>query len=421
MAEMKKIFYGWYVVAACMVIAMWAGVIFYGMTAFINPMIQDLKWSYLAISLAASLRSAEMGFLAPVSGYLADRIGPRTVALLSGVTCGLGFLLLSTVNTLTMFYVSFFILSIGFSGLGHAVVSTAVANWFKRNLSKAMGLAITGYGLSGIFLPGVVKIISVFQWRTAFVILGVVSWVITIPASLLLRHRPEQYGYTVDGDKTKTPADTAAGQESAISEQDITLAGALRSRAFWCLSLSMCFFFGVVNAVTLHAIPYLLKINLSQSTAAIIAMFIPLASIPGRLLFGWLGDIMPKRTAMGLGYGGVAVGLLVFYLAESPWHFVVFLVFFGLGFGGCLPIRVGLIRDYFGRKHFGTIHGVSLSIMTIGAVVGPALVGWIVDFTGSYEAAWLTCFWASVASLPLTLALPKNPDYLRTPLAGARG
>ena len=213
----------------------------------------------------ASLRSMELGFLAPLTGYLSDKIGPRLVAFFSGVACCVGFLMLSTIQTIVMFYVSFFVLSIGFSGLGHAVILTALANWFKRNLSKAMGLAIVGYGLSGILLPSLVDLISRYHWRTAFIILGVTSCVVVLPASLFLRHRPENYGYTVDGD----PEEVAAKADNPASplnpEFNVTLAAALRSRAFWCLSLATSLFFGVMNAVTLHAMPYFLDLKIAQS------------------------------------------------------------------------------------------------------------------------------------------------------------
>lgn len=415
---MKKIFYGWYIVMASGVIAVWAGMVFFGFTAFLNPIVQDLKWSYLAVSAAASLRSMEMGFLAPLMGYLSDKIGPRVVAFISGVACGAGYLMLSSIETLAMFYVSFFVLSIGFSGMGHAVVLTALANWFKRNLGKATGLAIMGYGLSGVLLPSLVDLISKYHWRTAFVILGIASWIIVLPASLFLKHRPEQYGYRVDGDKEISPAEAGGADNPLAPEYVITLRAALHSRAFWCLSLATSIFFGAMNAVTLHSMPYFLDLEMTQSTAAMLVMFIPLSTIPGRVVFGWLGDMFPKRMVMFVAYAAVTLGMLIFYQGDALWHFVVFLALFGVGYGGSLTVRAGLIRDYFGRKNFGSIHGVSLSIMTVGAIIGPAFAGWIFDLNKSYDLAWQICFWGMVITLPLILAIPKDPDCLKNAAQG---
>jgi len=111
---MKKIFYGWWVVLACFIIGLYvSSVVFYGFTAFFEPLIREFGWSYTQISFAASLRGMEMGFLAFPIGFLTDRFGPRKIIFLGVVSVGCGLLLLSLTRSLAMFYGAFLILGLG--------------------------------------------------------------------------------------------------------------------------------------------------------------------------------------------------------------------------------------------------------------------------------------------------------------------
>lgn len=400
-----SIFYGWWVVLACGIIALWAGTMFYGLTAFIDPLVKEMQWSYLAVSLAASLRSVEIGLGAPLAGYLTDRLGPRRVAFASGLICGTGFLCLSAINTLPQFYIAFFVLFMGFSGMGHSVVTTALANWFHRNLSKAMGLVLAGYGLGGLLLPVIVSLIEDYHWRTTFLIMGFATWLVILPSSLVLRHRPESYGYRVDGlvGQEQMPADDLSLPTGP--DREFSVGTALRQGSFWLITITMTVFFMVLNGITLHSIPYLLERKFTSGHAALIAMAIPLTSIPGRLLFGWLGDLANKRFLLAAAIISMALGQYFFYLGDAIWQYLVFLLLFGLGSGGMLTIRGSMVREYFGRQSFGTIHGAMIGVMTVGGIIGPALAGWVVDLQGSYRPAWLGFMLATLATAPLALIM----------------
>jgi MFS family permease len=128
-----KIFYGWWIVAACFL--NWlvtGGAVILGFTAFFEPIADDLGWSYTHISLAASLRGVESGLLSPFVGFFFDRWGPRKIMLSGTVIIGFGLILLSFVNTLAMFYVGFIIVAFGITGTNPAVAMPTLANWFKK-------------------------------------------------------------------------------------------------------------------------------------------------------------------------------------------------------------------------------------------------------------------------------------------------
>ena len=191
---LKRIFYGWWVVFACFLISLYVGtIIFYGFTAFIEPLVREFGWSYAQVSFAASLRGIEAGIFYPVAGFLVDRFGPRRVIFCGTIVAGIALILLSFTQSLVMFYGAFVLLAIGTSGCTDVVNMSAVANWFKKKVGKALGLMSTGFGVGGLLIPLIVWLIDSHGWRTTLILLGLGMWSLGVPLSLVVRNRPEEY------------------------------------------------------------------------------------------------------------------------------------------------------------------------------------------------------------------------------------
>ncbi|MBW1613931.1 MAG: MFS transporter [Deltaproteobacteria bacterium] len=120
------------------------GVVFYGFTAFIEPIREEFGWSYTQISFAASLRGLEMGLFATVVGFLADRLGSRTLIFWGTIIIDLGLFLLSRTQSLAIFYSSFLLVSFGAGGCTIVATMSVVANWFKRKVGIALGVMMCG-------------------------------------------------------------------------------------------------------------------------------------------------------------------------------------------------------------------------------------------------------------------------------------
>ncbi len=370
--------------------ALWSGSIHFGMTAFVKPIAEEFGWTYLAISLAASMSSLELGLLAPVTGFLGDRFGPRKVTFLGGLVSGVGLLLLSRTNSLAMFYIAFIILSTGLSGTGQAVTTTAVANWFKKKISQTSGFVLAGYGAGGILVPVIPWLTIQYGWRVSMVVPRLGTLLFILPLSLLLRHKPEQYGYSPDGESSTISAVSPSATRTARSaEVELTAKDAIRTKAFWLLAFAFAIHFMVMQALTLHIMPYGASVHLPEATCALMAMLIPLSTVAGRLLVGWLGDIFNKIRILPLVFFLQSFGLAFLYSGHTVWHLAAFLVLFGPAFGGGVVLRAAIIREYFGRSAFGSIQGLIIGVMTIGGIIGPAFAGWIFDTKGSYQDAWL--------------------------------
>jgi len=401
----RKIFYGWWIVLACFLTNLYvSSTVFFGFTAFLDPLVKEFGWSYTQVSFAASLRGLEMGILAPLVGFLADRFGSRKLIFSGVITVGFGLILLSLTRSLTMFYGSFILLAFGAGGCTSVVTMTAVANWFKKNVGIAFAVMASGFGASGLIVPLIVRLIDGYDWRTALIILGLGMWALGIPLSFVIRNKPEQYGYLPDG---KLADGRISEHEIQHEKVEISFRKALKKRSFLYLNLAEVMRFMVLTAVVLHIMPYLGSMGISRPTAGLVAAAIPLFSIIGRFGFGWLGDVFDKRYVIAVTFGFMGMGMLAFTHMQANWAIYLFLLLFSPGFGGGAVLRGAVLREYFGRNSFGKMIGILMGFASIGGIIGPTLAGWVFDTLGSYDFIWLV--FAGCMSLGIILALRIRP------------
>ena len=213
----RKLFYGWWIVAAgSFSQAYTSGAFWQGFGAFFDPIVEQFGWSRATTSAAVSIQRTESGVVAPFVGFFIDRFGPRKVMLGGIVATGLGFILLSRVDTLWQFYGAFLLLSLGMSFGTFLVVTTTVANWFVAKRTRALAFMSAGSGLGGILVPLIVWLISATDWRTGLVAVGVGFWVMGIPVAMVMRSQPEDFGSLPDGASPPqdTPAEPQGGSAS---------------------------------------------------------------------------------------------------------------------------------------------------------------------------------------------------------------
>ena len=382
----KKIFYGWWIALACSLVGFYVhGVIFFGFTAFFEPIREEFGWSYAEISFAVSLRGIEMGVFAPFVGFLVDRFGPRKLIFWGVIIVGLGLFLLSLTKSLAMFYGSFLLIAFGAGGCAAGVTTTAVANWFQRKVGIALGLVGSGIGAGGLVVMLIVRLIDLYQWRTALVILGLGMWALGIPLSLVIRNRPEPYGYLPDGDLSNSPVQTTKIRDKRV---EIGLTEALKMRSFLYLNIAEAIRMMTIMTVLTHVVPYLNSVGMTRYSAGLLAGSIPLIGIIGRFGLGWLGDVFDKRHVMALTFVLISLGTLAFAYVQVRWVIIPFLLLFPLGHGGSMVLRGSILREYFGRNSFGKIIGVIMASGATGRIIGPTLAGLVFDTLGSYHFIW---------------------------------
>ncbi len=405
-SKTKGIFYGWWIVTACFMMAVYAGgVVGWGFTSVFGPIKAELGWTSSQIAFSSSLRGMETGLMAPVIGLLVDRFGPKPIMFTGGIFAGLGLMLMSSVQTLTMFYTASALNALGLSFCSANALQIAVATWFRRKISLALGLMSCGWGFSGLLIPIVVWIVDKFGWRASQSYFGIGMFFFILPLSLIVRRRPEDYGMQPDGEVT--PAIPQAGQpvnKASTDSKGISTRQALSSRAFWIIAVTMAAQNMIVGSVSTHVMPYLTSIGYSREVAGFMASGIPMASILGRFSFGWLGDRISTKKLTIFGFGILALGMLSFaYAVWGLFVIAIFLLAFGIGFGGTNTMRAVLPQTYFGIKSYGTILGLVMGVGTLGSMVGAPLAGYTYDTIKTYQPIWL--IYAGVAALCFVMML----------------
>jgi MFS family permease len=409
---MAKIFYGWWIVLATSLIHVWgAGTFYYSFTAFFNPIVDELGWSYAATSFAASLRSIEGGIASPLVGFATDRYGPRRLLVLGSILGGVGFILLGQIHALWSFYLIFIFLSVGSSLLFPVPGWTAVANWFIKKRGIALGALSTTMGIAGLIIYLVNWLIGFYGWRQTFMILGIGMWAIGIPAALMVRTRPEPYGLLPDGDdglplNQGGPAVTLT--QGGQDEQEFTARAALRTRAFWMIAILVTLSSAALHAVVVHVMPYLISIHFTRETAGLTASLLILVSAMGRFILGWLTSRVDTRYLMALALLLQAMGLLALANVQGVGMAALFVGLFGPGYGGVITLRLTIQAEYFGRKAFGSIQGIMMAILIVGTMASPLLAGHCFDSYGTYRPAWLVMALLLLLVTPLSI-LAKPP------------
>jgi len=203
---------------------------------------------------------------------------------------------------------------------------------------------------------------------------------------MVVRNRPEEYGYLPDGEviDTSVPYPEIQQEEVSIEFKDV-----LKSRAFLFLNLADGIRMMALSAATLHIMPYLGGLGMSRTTAGLVAAAIPLFSVIGRFGFGWVADLFEKRHVMAATYFLMGIGLMILCYAETRWTIILFLGFFSPAYGGINVLRGAIVREYFGRDSYGKMIGIIMGSASLGAIVGPTLAGWVFDTFGTYHIIWL--------------------------------
>jgi len=388
------IFYGWWIVAASFILGFHnAGTVFYGFTAFMDPLAKEFGWSYTEISIGSSLRGLEMGLFAPLIGIFVDRFGSKFIMLSGSIITGLGMLLLATTNSLAMFYWASLLIGLGTGGCTSVVIMTLVANWFRKKVSLAMGIAASGFGSGGVLVPVIVWMIDSLQWRHTLFVLGLSSFAVGIPIFFLIRSRPEDYGLFPDGRKPSNPPSPPLGIEPGETPiektEDIPLKEAIKDMNFWYLNAAEAIRMTILSSLTIHVMPYLNSLGIPRSIAGAATGALALLSVLGRLGFGYLGDTFDKRHMTAAAFTLMTLGLIVFAgFIKGSLSILVFLLLFAPGFGGGMTMRGSLLREYFGTLSYGKILGITMGIGSLAGIVGPVLAGWVYDTLNSYRLIW---------------------------------
>jgi len=411
----KEFFYGWVIVTvSTLALVISNGLSYYGIPAFYKFIREDFvgrgtipaNEAETFIANGATLTILLAGLFAPVAGWLVQKYNLRVLMAAGCVVMGLAFLLHSQATTPGIVYLSRVLMGISLGLVGVLINVILVSNWFRRLRGTALGIVLTGTSIGGFIVPPVAtSLILKYGWRTSMLVLSLAVWVVLLPAVIfLIKNRPSDIGATPDGDLASSEDNKNEDQSGSTG---MTLGEALRTPLFWIFALCAALIFYPIFVTGQQFILYLQteKIGLSAQSASLALSALFAVSIGGKFLFGFLSDKFSSTKVMLACCATMFLATLVLLSLTANTAFL-FLIPFGLGYGGTFVLLQRLVADYFGMREYGKILGVITLIETLGAAIGGKITGYLADAAnGDYTQAFYGVIIATGAALLLVVML----------------
>ncbi|MBI4333232.1 MAG: MFS transporter [Chloroflexi bacterium] len=415
----RKPFYGWWVVTgAALVMSASLGVGNYAFGVFARPLAEEFDQSRASVFGVITTQILVSGLCSPLIGRLCDKYGPRRVMMWSAVPFGASVLSLSFTNSVWQLYLIYGVQAFFFAGLFAVPTGGLVNAWFIRHRGMAMGVALAGVSLGGLVIaPLAAYLISFHGWRTAFVALAIISWVVILPlVFLVLKDSPRQMGLLPDGDPAPAEGTThEGGNQTGTRVIGITApplfpakqwrpGTAFRSPAFWCILIG----FSLVNlaqiGVQMHQVPYLIDSGIPALLAGTIFGITIGLGVPGKIAIGALADRLSRVHLAMVTFAFQAVSVAVLMWASGLAMAWTFAVIYGFSSAGAPTLRPLIVGEFFGEESFGAIYGVVELARLVGAAMGPIIAAILFDMTGHYRWAfiiYIIAYAAGVAAVGL--------------------
>jgi MFS family permease len=404
-------YYGW-LVLACLCLTGFArqGPAVAVLSVFVEPMTREFGWSRSALSGAVSLGGLLAALLAPVVGPLVDRHGARPVMLLAILGIGAAVGSLATIGTLVAFYALYCFARMTWAAPFELALYSALNHWFVARRAFATGFAMLAQMSALAVLPLVAQFaMGGGGWRAGWIAIGATVLLVGfLPVWLFLVSRPEEVGLVPD---RRLPL---AGGASSALEYSYTRPEAMRTPAFWLLSIYTVLVFPAQAGISLHQAPHLIERGIEPLVAATIVSTFSLASA----IAGFGIAFLPRRWPLHMLMAGAAAllfgaALLMPRIASARDGYLA-ATLFGLGIGAILTLLPLAWANWFGRASYGAIRGVALSMQVLAQAAGPLIAGVLRDWTGDYGAA--LGFFAVFAGVATAVAFAaRAPRRLRRP------
>ena len=438
-SKYKTLFYGWKLVGlSVFMLALMSVAVFQGLGTFLVALERKFGWSRTSLSLAFSLARGESAVLGPIEGWLIDRLGNRRMILIGYIIMACGFLMFSRVNSLWQFYLAFMVVTLGSGIGGWLAMISMVNNWFVRKRSLAIATAMSGIHFGSFMLWPLAFGVDNHGFRWTTLGIGVFLLAIIGPVWKAIRNRPEDIGLRPDGDPPERMGSRASdGSPDADGEPEFTARQALRTRAFWALTVVHLSSSISIVTLSIHPAPKLTDMGLSLTSAALIPNVYTAVALPAQFIAGFVADRYPKQIVILVFLVFQATGILILAAAERPlmdflfgalsatpldrWAdtlslmlpIVLFALTYGIGFGGRIPLLTAIRGEYFGRKAFATIMGLSQFPNNIAMIFAPLFAGIMYDRYQSYFIPF-TVF-AALAYMGAVLMLTvKKPEMSKS-------
>jgi sugar phosphate permease len=373
------------------------GFAYYGLPFFYDFFVHDNGWSRTQVTsgnaIGKLIVAPLFGFIA---GWLIDRYGPRRLMMSGALMMGTALIGLSFSTSIWTFYLFYIFNALGYVCGGPLPCQVLISRWFDKNRGKAMGIAYLGIGTGGAVVPILsANLVNSFGWRIALLTLGVLIVIIAFPLSYFIRDNS-------DADR----AEKADPIKNA--EENVPISSILKNPYFYLLAFGSMCSIGAVGGAGQHLKLYLRDLDFSQAHAAKVISLMLIASLSGRILMGWLADLLARKYVMILIYLIVGLSIPLLLMPEFPGRVYIFACTFGIGLGGDYMIIPLMAGDIFGVKALGRTMGIILVADGASEALFPMLVGYLYDKFGSYTIGFLVLIGVALTGALIVSFLPKT-------------
>lgn len=408
----QHFYYGWMMVAVAAVCMFASGPgQSYTFSIFLDPIGQDLGISKTSIATAYAIATLVAAFLLPRMGKLLDQLGPRKMLMVVSVLLGFACMLFGAAANFLWLAAGFAMLR--FMGQGATMMGTAnlVSQWFSRRRGFAMSLMALGFAASMAIHPPLGSLlIEHFGWRKAWVILGLMTWVVMLlPLALLVFDKPEELDLRIDGGRATAEN---AGKETLTG---LTLEQAKREPAFYLLCLVWFTIGGLVTVLHFFQVTVLTERGLDTGLAARMFPISAITMVVAMPFVGKLFDATKTRYVIAVAMSLVAASLFAITSVVDNATAMFYAMIFGLTNAFMMTMFGYLWPRYFGRAHLGSIQGTGQMVGVIGASVAPVPVGLAIDTLGSASTTLRLLGVLSVVVAVMILVWLKTPADMEIP------
>ena len=393
-------FYGYIIVASSFVLMLLTFGINYSFGVFLGPLLQEFSSTTAATSGVFSILTIISGFLGIFAGKLNDAIGPRILSIVTGLSMAIGFALMSLVTTIWQTYLIYgLLISMGIGSVWPILMPT-ISRWFVLRRGLMVGIVTAGTGIGTAVISLLADyLITAYDWRVAYAVIGIGTLVIVVVASLLLKKSPAEIGLLPYGEEK------IKSQSSERVTVEYSFRDSVRTRNFAVLLVSFLFFGAALFSVMVHIVKHTTHIGISPADGAMVLAIIGISNCIARVGMGSVSDRIGSRLTLIVGFAFLAISLIWLQIASELWMFYLFALVFGFAYGNILAGLALAPAEFFGLGSLGVIMGVILFSYTIGGAVGPIITGYLFDKTGNYSLAFLIIAIVSVIGCILVVLL----------------
>ncbi|MEI9411594.1 MFS transporter [Mesorhizobium salmacidum] len=389
--------YRWVIVAAGALMSCVAIGTMFSLAIFLEPMAIDTNWSRAGISSAMTLNFLVMGLGGFAWGALSDRFGARIVVTIGAVLLGLALVLASRAGSLLNFQITYGVLVGLAASAFFAPMIALTSGWFDTNRGLAVSLVSAGMGVAPMTISPFARwLISAYEWRAAMFDIGLLAWVLLLPAVLLVRQPPK-------------PAASGAAAAPVAEGAGLTVGQALRSPQFIVLGLTFFACCAAHSGPIFHMVSYAMLCGVAPMAAVSIYSVEGLAGLGGRLLYGVLADRLGVKPVLIAGLAIQAIVIAAYLSISQLDQFYMLAVIFGATYGGVMPLYAVLAREYFGQRILGTVFGAATMLSSLGMALGPLAGGMIFDAYASYHWLFIGSALIGLGAAGIAIAFPPLP------------